>query len=111
MQETLTSPFDLVKKLIEEKFDEKLSLHFLSRSVGINEYKLKTGFKELFGTSVRQCQIEIKMTEAKRLLIETDEKISSIAYMIGYEHPNNFSLEFRKRFGVGPRDWRKKQIN
>ncbi|HEY4874490.1 MAG TPA: AraC family transcriptional regulator [Puia sp.] len=100
----------LAKKLIEEKFDEKISQEFLCKKTGLNNYKLKTGFKKLFGVSIREYQMQLKMEHAKKLLITTNEKISSIAFSLGYEHADNFSLEFTRRIGVNARAWRKAQL-
>jgi AraC-like DNA-binding protein len=47
------------------------------------------------------------MAEAKKFLTDTKEKISAVAYSVGYERHASFTLEFKKRFGVGPREWRK----
>ncbi|HSZ86605.1 MAG TPA: AraC family transcriptional regulator [Puia sp.] len=103
----MTSSLHLAKKIIEEKFDEKISLASLCKKTGLNGYKLKKGFKELFGVSIREYQVQLKMAEAKRLLANTSEKISSIAYAMGYERHASFTLEFKKRIGKGPREWRK----
>lgn len=45
--------------------------------------------------------------EAKRLLLEGNESITSIAYLAGYKHPSSFSREFKKVFGYGPKEFGK----
>ncbi len=97
----------LAKKIIEEHFDEKISYRFLCIKTGLNENNLRVGFKKMFGVSVRQYQLQLKIEHAKKLLLTTDEKISSIAYTLGYEHADNFSLEFRRRVGVSAKVFRK----
>jgi AraC family transcriptional regulator, transcriptional activator of the genes for pyochelin and ferripyochelin receptors len=106
-EQDISAAIHLAKKIIEEKFDEKISQKNLCKQTGLNNYKLKTGFKKLFGVSIREYQMQVKIEHAKKLLIETNEKISSIAYALGYEHADNFSLEFTRRVGVGPREFRK----
>jgi AraC family transcriptional regulator, transcriptional activator of the genes for pyochelin and ferripyochelin receptors len=101
----------LAKKIIEEKFDERIPQKYLCKQTGLNNYKLKSGFKKLFGVSIREYQMQLKIEHAKKLLTTTNEKISSIAYALGYEHADNFSLEFRRRVGVGAREWRSGKIN
>jgi AraC family transcriptional activator of pyochelin receptor len=97
----------LAKKIIEEKFDEKISLASLCKKTALNEYKLKKGFKELFGVSIREYKVYLKMAHAKWMLLGTKEKISAIAYSVGYERHVSFTLEFKKRFGVSPKEYRK----
>ena len=108
---TLADALQLAKKIIEEKFDEKISQKFLCKKTGLNNYKLKTEFKKLFGVTIREYQMQLKIEHAKKLLLETNEKISSIAYAIGYEHADNFSAEFKRRVGVSARKYRKKMKN
>ena len=43
-----------------------------------------------------------RMLEAKRLIINTREKISVVAGMVGYSQLNNFYTQFRDYFGVSP---------
>jgi AraC family transcriptional regulator, transcriptional activator of the genes for pyochelin and ferripyochelin receptors len=108
--ELMIRSLQAAKKIIEENFDEKISQKFLCKETGLNNYKLKSGFKKLFGVSVREYQVQLKIEHAKKLLITTNEKISSIAYALGYEHADNFSAEFKKRVGVGAREWRRSGI-
>jgi AraC family transcriptional regulator, transcriptional activator of the genes for pyochelin and ferripyochelin receptors len=104
----VTRPLELAKKIIDENFDEKISQKYLSKRTGLNNHKLKSGFKKLFGVSIREYQMQLKIARAKKLLRETNEKISSIAFALGYEHADNFSAEFKRRVGVNAGKWRKK---
>lgn len=96
------------KKLIEAKeiLTAKLSnpptIIELSKLVGINEYKLKKGFKELFGTTLFGYIHASRMSLAKRLLLGTDKSAKEIAYETGYTSPQYFSNAFKKQYGVTP---------
>jgi AraC family transcriptional activator of pyochelin receptor len=91
------------KKLIEmQPVDQPLSLKQLSRKTGLNEYKLKKGFKELFTRTPYDYHLEIKMKEAKQLLLDPESSIYMVAYQVGYQHVSNFCIQFKKRFGVTP---------
>jgi AraC-like DNA-binding protein len=67
---------------------------------GINEYKLKSGFRQLFSSTPIRYFLELKMSQAKRLLLEPDSTINGVAYTLGYQHASNFCIEFKKRFGI-----------
>jgi AraC family transcriptional regulator, transcriptional activator of the genes for pyochelin and ferripyochelin receptors len=95
------------KQLIEDNVEEDISLEFLCRKTGLNEYKFKKGFKTLFQSTAIDYHIHLKMGRAKQLLIDTNQSVSEIAYTLGYHHSSNFSIEFKRRFGCTPKDFRK----
>lgn len=78
------------------------SLSELSKEVGMNEYKLKRGFKETFQTTVFGYLAEYRLERARNALLEKQKSISEIAYELGYSSPQHFSLAFKKKFGLSP---------
>lgn len=90
------------KELLTMRIDNPPTIVELSKLIGINEYKLKKGFKELFGTTVFGYIHRIRMSLAKRLLLGTDKTAKEIAYETGYSSPQHFSNAFKKQFGVSP---------
>lgn len=95
------------KDLLNARIDNPPTIVELSKLVGINEYKLKKGFKELFGTTVFGYIHNCRMSLAKRLLLGTDKTAKEIAYQTGYSSPQHFSTAFKKQFGVTPNNVRK----
>ncbi len=79
----------------------------LSRNVGVDEKKLKYGFKEVFNQTIYGCLMEYKMDKARKLLLNTDKQITAIAYECGYEYPSHFTTAFKRNFGTSPADYRK----
>jgi len=90
------------KEILTEKIDNPPTIIGLSKLVGINEYKLKRGFKELFGITVFGYIHRIRMSRAKDFLLGTDKTAKEIAYEVGYSSPQHFSKAFKKEFGVSP---------
>ncbi|WP_428744962.1 helix-turn-helix transcriptional regulator [Tenacibaculum sp.] len=90
------------KEILTNKIDNPPTIIELSKLIGINEYKLKRGFKELFGTTIFGYIHGIRMSSAKRLLLGTDKTAQEIAYEIGYSSPQHFSKAFKNTFGVSP---------
>jgi AraC family transcriptional regulator, transcriptional activator of the genes for pyochelin and ferripyochelin receptors len=78
------------------------SLSQLSKIVGINEYKLKRGFKEMFNNTVFGYLAEARLELAKNDLLETDKKVNEIASDLGYCSVPHFSHAFKKKFGFSP---------
>lgn len=82
----------------------------LARRVGLNEFKLKRGFKETFGTTVYALVVTERMKKARELLLTGDRQqsrsIADIAEAVGYEHATHFTAAFKKHFGELPRSLR-----
>ena len=82
--------------------DNPPSLSELARIIGINEYKLKRGFKEIFQTTVFGYLSDYRLTKARLILRDRSKTITEIAYDLGYSSPQHFSTAFKKKFGVSP---------
>lgn len=76
----------------------------LSRIFGSNDYKLKSGFKHLFKTSMYQFYTDERMKRARLLIQETKIPLKSIAFSNGFTSYPNFSRAFKKHFGYAPKD-------
>ncbi|NCU06276.1 MAG: helix-turn-helix transcriptional regulator, partial [Chitinophagaceae bacterium] len=85
----------------------KITLQQLSRKVGINEFKLKKGFKQLFGDTVFGYRHTVRMERAKEIILETKLEFSDIAFMTGFEHAENFHKAFKKYHGYTAVELRK----
>ena len=90
------------KELLTSQIDRPPTLSELSKMVALNEYKLKRGFKELFGTTVFGYIHQCRMDLAKRLLLSTSKTAKEIAYETGYSSPQHFSKAFKEQFGISP---------
>ncbi|WP_341280893.1 AraC family transcriptional regulator [Paenibacillus sp. FSL H8-0537] len=81
----------------------------LARQTGLNDFKLKAGFKELFGTTVFGYIREERMREAKQLLEQGRMNVSEAAIMVGYTNMSHFASLFRKTFGINPSEYARQQ--
>lgn len=99
---TRLKPLIAAKKIIEENLASPPSLGKISKMVGINEYDLKKGFKEQFGSTVFGYLGEQRMSLAYELLKNNSQTIGEISSIVGYKNPQHFSSAFKKRFGLNP---------
>ncbi|MBV7439954.1 AraC family transcriptional regulator [Weeksellaceae bacterium TAE3-ERU29] len=83
------------------------SLRKLSLQVGINEKKLKQGFKEVFGTTVFGYLYQHKMYLAKQYLLDSSLLINEIALLCGYDYVSHFSTAFKRFWGCTPGEMRR----
>jgi AraC-like DNA-binding protein len=91
-----------VKVYIETNYLRPLSLALLVSMFGLNEFKLKKGYKQLFNTTVFGHIYHLRMQKAVQLLSQKDRTVSEIADLVGYSNVGSFSSEFKKRFGYPP---------
>lgn len=99
----------LVRDFILENLAGSYSLVELARIAGTNEFTLKKGFKELFGTTVFGFWNDAKMDRAHKLLKDSDKTIKEIASLVGYKYPQHFTAAFKRKFGIVPSHMRYRQ--
>ncbi|MEM8614813.1 MAG: AraC family transcriptional regulator [Cyanobacteria bacterium P01_H01_bin.105] len=91
------------KKILLSNLENPPSLLELAQRVGLNDYKLKRGFRQVFGTTAFGCLYHHRMEQARRLL-ETDySTVTEVAQAVGYTSATSFSAAFKKKFGMSPR--------
>jgi len=86
--------------------DAPPSLVELAAIAGINEFKLKRGFKELFHQTVFAYLADVRLDMAHRALREKKKTVTQIAFELGFASLQHFSMAFKKKFGVSPREIR-----
>ncbi|WP_421903722.1 helix-turn-helix domain-containing protein [Maridesulfovibrio sp.] len=78
----------------------------LAHSVGLNDFKLKRGFRAVFGTTVFGYFRDYRLDKARNYLEQGDLNVTEVAGMIGYSNLGHFSKAFYDRFGVKPSEYR-----
>lgn len=78
------------------------NLSELARKAGLNEYKLKRGFREVFGMSVFGYLATHRLMHARQMLLDTDKTAAEIAFEMGFSSPQHFNNAFKKHFGIPP---------
>lgn len=100
-----------IKEYVEHHFNEDISLNFFAEQYDIKVSYLSKLFKKFTGSNFKDYLILKRLDEAKRLLIFTDENIIDIAFSVGFNDSNHFSVLFKKRVHVTPHGYRKKYLN
>ncbi|MBM6577493.1 helix-turn-helix transcriptional regulator [Microvirga sp. SRT01] len=90
------------RRLIDERWQEKLTLDSIARACGLNRAKLTRGFRTLFNSTVATTIADRRLHGAHGLLLATDLPVSSIGYRCGYRNNASFSRAFTRRFGLAP---------
>ncbi|MBU2168900.1 MAG: AraC family transcriptional regulator [Alphaproteobacteria bacterium] len=95
------------RRLIADRFDEKLTLDQIARTAGLNRTKLTQGFREVFGQSVADCLADQRLSRAARDLTSSDRPVSVVGYDAGYLNNASFARAFTRRYGLCPSDYRR----
>jgi AraC-like DNA-binding protein len=94
-----------------QDFQDPPTLAKLSKYTGLNEFKLKNGFKEVFGNTVFAYLLEHKLQMAFQLLSQSDKTAAEISVLAGFSSPQHLNQAFKKRFGNTPNSIRKDPSN
>jgi len=84
------------------------NLKDLAHQLGTNEFKLKYGFRELYGTTVFKYLIQERLRKAKTLVQYTQLNFKSIAKMVGFKSVPHFTRAFKERYDCSPKVFRQK---
>jgi AraC-like DNA-binding protein len=87
---------------IRMHYNEPLSIDTLARTVHMSPSVLHRRFKAATVMSPLQYQKQIRLLEARKMLMSGDLEAASVAYEVGYESPSQFSREYRRLFGAPP---------
>lgn len=87
---------------LNARFTEPLRVEALAREAGMSLSTFHHHFKALTAMSPLQYQKQLRLTEARRLMLSERVDAATAAYRVGYESPSQFSREYRRLFGAPP---------
>jgi len=87
---------------IRKRFSTQIDVRALAGLAGMSPATFHRHFKAVTGMSPVQYQKQLRLQEARRLLLADGAEVASIGFAIGYESPSQFSREYRRLFGVPP---------
>lgn len=92
---------------LNEHYREKLTLDDLAEKFFISKSSLNYNFKNAISSTPMDFLLSIRITAAKKLLLETNKSIQEISEECGFSSPNYFCLIFKRRELVSPATYRK----
>ncbi|MFP1632679.1 AraC family transcriptional regulator N-terminal domain-containing protein [Zhengella sp. ZM62] len=101
--ETTASRIFQVTHEIQSDLARPLVVGDLADRAGMSSSAFFQHFKAVTGTSPLQYQKDLRLLRAREALRSTNEKISEIAFTVGYESSAQFSREYARKFGLPPR--------
>lgn len=88
---------------IRQHYHQTLPVEQLADVAGMSASAFHRHFKHITDLSPLQYQKQMRLLEARRLLLENQQGAGDIAYQVGYESPSQFSREYARFFGLPPR--------
>lgn len=101
------NPVEIVLQYIHRNLDKKLTLQELADLAHLSPYYFSRFFKKETGLSPMEYVMNVRMNEAKLLLITTDKSVTEIAHKIGYASGTSFTNMFTEKIGCSPVQFRK----
>ncbi|MBE8712905.1 helix-turn-helix transcriptional regulator [Sphingobacterium hungaricum] len=98
---------DDAASIISDNLNTSITIKQISRMIGLNEQDLKVNFKKLFGLSIHQYQIKLRMEKAQLLISQTDLPLTEICNLLGYSNRGHFAQLYCRFYGHLPIEDRK----
>jgi AraC family transcriptional regulator, melibiose operon regulatory protein len=92
--------------IINARFAEDLSITAIARELGVHQTTATAAFRRVLGISMNEYIVRFRLSQALRLLADTDRSILDVAYDCGFGSASRFYDIFKQRTGVTPRQFR-----
>jgi AraC-like DNA-binding protein len=87
---------------LHRRFDQTVRMEDLASDLGMSASTFYQRFKDVTGLTPLQFQKEVRLQEARRLLLDGDLDAATAGYRVGYNDPSHFSRDYKRQFGEPP---------
>src|SRR5687768_14643475 len=87
---------------LRENFDKPLRIERMAKELGMSASGFHAHFKAVTAMSPLQFQKQLRLQEARRLMLGENLDASEAGYRVGYEDPAYFSRDYKRHFGEAP---------
>ena len=88
---------------LRDNFTRTIRVEELAQTAGMSASSFHQHFKALTSMTPLQYQKQLRLLEARRLMLADGANVSSAAYLVGYESASQFSREYSRMFGAAPK--------
>ena len=89
---------------IKENYRQPFSVEELAEKWNMSVPILHQKFKSAVGMGLLQCQKRLRLTEARRLMLDENKNVTEAAFEVGYESLSQFTREYKRMFGAAPKE-------
>ncbi|WP_282936127.1 AraC family transcriptional regulator [Paenibacillus sp. RC67] len=97
-----------MEELLSANLYSDITIAEIAKRMNMSRFQCSKVFSHIYGVSPRQFLSELKLNEAKRLLVTTDQSVAAIAELLGFHSATHFSRQFRRWTGQSPNHFRPK---
>ncbi len=106
-QSTASRTFVQAKECLEKTYTTGINISAICAQLHLSRSHLYTLFKRYLSQTPQQYLTDLRITHAKKLLIETTDPIDSISSQVGYKDAFTFSKAFKRKTAYSPLAYRK----
>lgn len=101
--------FEYTRNYLSENYHSKVLLSDIAKQLNLSYGHFRQKFKEESGESPKSFLLNMRLRAANDLLLNSDYSCTEIAYHCGFSNSAQFSLQFKKKFGITPLQYKKRQ--
>ena len=87
---------------LRDRFSEPIRIEELASAARMSPSAFHRQFKSITSLTPLQYQKQLRLLEARRLMVAEEANVETAAYQVGYESPSQFSREYSRMFGMSP---------
>ena len=93
-----------INSWIKENFRSSFTVEELAEKRNMSVSLFHQKFKSAVGMGPLQCQKRLRLTEARRLMLDENRNVTEASLEVGYESVSQFTRDYRKMFGMKPKE-------
>lgn len=95
-------------RFIQENYAKSINLESVAKHVNVHPVHLSRLFSQDMGKTFKSVLTDIRIDEAKKMLMDINNKVYEVAFAVGYENPRYFSELFKNTTNLTPVEYREK---
>lgn len=103
--------FEKVLRFIAKNYTDPITLSDVAEAAQVSQNYANTLSKKIIGTTVKAHITNVRLTRARMLLAETDQKIITVALDSGFRSLSSFYDAFHRLVGTSPADFRARMLH
>lgn len=97
----------LAQEFINNNYQFQIKITDVAKNVHVSPNYLSNAFKDILGISTKGYLTKVRMEKACALLLSSNYNVQTVGQLVGYKNQLHFSGEFRKYYGVSPKEYMK----
>ena len=97
---------EIAMQFIRAHYTENIDRETVANAACVAPNYLSKLFSERAGVSLREYINQLRINEARQLLLTTSKSIGEVASLVGYDNISYFSTVFRRQTGISPAEWK-----